>query len=133
MTSSHLLYRCSFLVIGTTRKTNRAMVSRKPQLCQLRSVANFSIGNQVKITFLPEGVSVLAQPGEPLYNVAERAGVELLFSCCVGDCGSCEVQVLSRQQTKKHRKLFIRPCIAKVPANKSELVLHTVGSDVPPW
>ncbi|GJQ08291.1 hypothetical protein GpartN1_g82.t1 [Galdieria partita] len=132
MAFGQLMYRSSFLVIRS-RITKRAVICRQPQLFRLNSAAASSKGNHVKVTFLPEGISVLAQPGEPLYSVAERAGVELLFSCCVGDCGSCEVQVLSQKEAKKHRNLFIRPCIAKVPANKTELVLHTVGSDIPPW
>ncbi|KAK4525003.1 hypothetical protein GAYE_SCF07G2907 [Galdieria yellowstonensis] len=113
-------------VLRSWKKTRIAPAKCKPQLVNHVSTSN----NQVRVTFLPEKVSVWASPGEPLYKVAERAGVELLFDCCVGDCGSCQVQLMSQHPAKK--RMFIRPCIAKVP-DRSELILHTVGSDIPPW
>eukprot|EP00871_Galdieria_phlegrea_P002632 jgi/Galph1/336/GphlegSOOS_G5060.1 len=108
------------------------------ELCRGYGFKASANGNKqsVKVTFLPENVSVWANPGESLYAVAERGGVELLYDCSVGDCGACEVEVLSgknTQQTSSQKRLFIRPCVAKVPSHKTELFLHTVGTDIPPW
>lgn len=71
MAFSHGL--CHFFRFRTSgwNKTDKAQICRRAPFF-LKHTVQISSSNQVKVTFLPEGVSVLAYPGEPLYKVAER-------------------------------------------------------------
>jgi len=46
------------------------------------------------ITFRRSGRSVQQQPGETLLDAGLRAGLALPFSCTVGGCAHCRIQVL---------------------------------------
>jgi len=46
-----------------------------------------------KITFKPENKTVEVPAGTPLMQVAEENGSSITFSCRVGVCGSCIVNV----------------------------------------
>jgi ferredoxin-NADP reductase len=46
-----------------------------------------------EIVFRRAGRSVSQQPGETILDAGLRAGISLPFSCTVGGCGSCKIQV----------------------------------------
>lgn len=84
----------------------------------------------MKILFIPDNTQVMATPGERLSEVARRAGVEIVESCGVGDCGTCEV--LLRDEVSGDG-FYIKSCIAKISSHKEKLVIDTVGDGIPPW
>ncbi len=47
----------------------------------------------VLVRFLPDDVQIEANAGEPLLNVAERAGVFIPTGCMMGSCHACEVEL----------------------------------------
>ena len=77
----------------------------------------------VKIRFLPDDVTVEAEPGEPMLQVAERAGVFIATGCLMGSCHACEVEL--------DDGTAICACISSVPGNKSELTVNLY--DDPMW
>ena len=44
----------------------------------------------IKVCFLPDNITVLAEPGEPILQVAERARVFIATGCLMGSCHACE-------------------------------------------
>ena len=70
----------------------------------------------VSIQFLPDNVTVDAEVGEPMLQVAERAGVFIPTGCLMGTCHACEVE-LSDGET-------ICACITAVPAGRKELTIN---------
>ncbi len=71
----------------------------------------------VKIRFLPDDVTVEAEPGEAMLQVAERAGVFIATGCLMGSCHACEVEL--------DDGTAICACISAVPGNKPELTVNT--------
>ncbi|MDP5337038.1 MAG: (2Fe-2S)-binding protein, partial [Nodularia sp. (in: cyanobacteria)] len=47
----------------------------------------------IRIRFLPDDVTVDAEVGEPLLDVAERAGVFIPTGCLMGSCHACTVEL----------------------------------------
>ena len=47
----------------------------------------------MKIRFLPDDITVEANAGEPLLDVANRAGVCIPTGCLMGSCHACEVEI----------------------------------------
>ena len=47
----------------------------------------------VKVHFLPDDIIIEAQPGEPILDVAERAGLFIPTGCMMGSCHACEVEL----------------------------------------
>jgi ferredoxin len=47
----------------------------------------------VQVHFLPDDITIEAQPGEPLLEVAEKAGVFIPTGCLMGSCHACEVEL----------------------------------------
>lgn len=47
----------------------------------------------VQVQFLPDDVTVEAQAGEPLLDVAKRAGLTIPTGCLMGSCHACEVDL----------------------------------------
>ena len=76
----------------------------------------------VKIRFLPEEVTIEAEPGEPLLQVAERAGIFIPTGCLMGSCHACEVEL--------DDGMAICACITAVPRGKSELTINLYGDDL---
>jgi ferredoxin len=70
----------------------------------------------MKITFLPDNITVEAQPGEPLLDVAERAGIFIPTGCLMGSCHACEVELEDGTP--------ICACITAVPRNKEQLTIN---------
>ncbi|WP_071515830.1 2Fe-2S iron-sulfur cluster-binding protein [Geitlerinema sp. PCC 9228] len=69
----------------------------------------------VQVSFLPDEVTVEAEAGEPLLQVAERAGVKIPTGCLMGSCHACEVEVVGGET--------ICACISSVPENTSHLTI----------
>ena len=69
----------------------------------------------VTVLFLPDKVTVSAQPGEPLLNVAERAGIVIPTGCLRGACYICRVAIEGEDNP-------VRACIATVPSNDLSIV-----------
>jgi ferredoxin len=47
----------------------------------------------VQVHFLPDDVIIEAEPGEPVLQVAERAGLFIPTGCMMGSCHACEVEL----------------------------------------
>jgi ferredoxin len=77
----------------------------------------------VCIRFLPDDVTVEAEPGESLLEVADRAGVCIPTGCLMGSCHACEVDIEGEDT--------VRSCISAVPPGRSHLTI-TLFSD-PTW
>lgn len=70
----------------------------------------------VSILFLPDDVKINAEVGEPLLQVAERAGVFIPTGCLMGSCHACEVEISDGET--------ICACITAVPAGREELTIN---------
>lgn len=70
----------------------------------------------ISIRFLPDDVTINAEVGEPMLQVAERAGVFIPTGCLMGSCHACEVEI-------EHGEA-ICACITAVPAGREELTIN---------
>ncbi len=70
----------------------------------------------MEIIFLPDNISVSAEVGEPLLEVAERAGVVIPTGCLMGSCHACEVEIDDGQT--------ICACITAVPPGKKKMTIN---------
>lgn len=70
----------------------------------------------VSVRFLPDDVTVEAEVGEPLLDVAQRAGVFIPTGCLMGSCHACEVEVEGGNT--------IRACITAVPAGREQVTIN---------
>lgn len=77
----------------------------------------------VKVKFLPDNISINAEIGEPLLDVANRAGVFIPTGCLMGSCHACEVELDDGTP--------ICACISAVPPHTEELVINVY--DDPVW
>ncbi len=77
----------------------------------------------VCIHFLPDNVTVDAEVGEPLLDVAERAGVSIPTGCLMGSCHACTVELEDGE--------VIRACIYAVPPEPKELTINLFSD--PTW
>lgn len=71
----------------------------------------------VSIRFVPDDVVVDAEVGEPLLQVADRAGVVIPTGCLMGSCHACEVEVDGDADP-------ICACISAVPPGRSSLTIN---------
>ncbi|MFF2028663.1 PDR/VanB family oxidoreductase [Arthrobacter sp. NPDC058192] len=51
-------------------------------------------------------VETTVGPGESMLEALEAVGVDMMFDCRKGECGLCEVRLLSLQGTVDHRDVF---------------------------
>ncbi|WP_026732972.1 2Fe-2S iron-sulfur cluster-binding protein [Fischerella sp. PCC 9605] len=77
----------------------------------------------VRIHFLPDDVMVDAQVGEPLLDVADRAGVIIPTGCLMGSCHACTVELEDGD--------VIRACISAVPPGREEVTINLFSD--PTW
>ncbi len=77
----------------------------------------------VCIHFLPDDIKVDAEPGEPLLQVAARAGVFIPTGCLMGSCHACEVEIDGGEA--------ICSGISAVPAERSQLTVNLYSD--PTW
>ncbi len=77
----------------------------------------------VQVRFLPENIIVSAEAGEPLLDVAQRAGIFIPTGCLMGTCHACEVELEDGTN--------ICACITAVPRGKEELIINSYSD--PTW
>jgi ferredoxin len=70
----------------------------------------------VRILFLPDDVTIDAEVGEPLLDVAERAGVSIPTGCLMGSCHACEVEI--------DGGATVCSCITAVPPGREKLTIN---------
>ena len=47
----------------------------------------------VTVRFLPDDITIEAEPGEAMLEVAQRAGITIPTGCLMGSCHACEVEL----------------------------------------
>ncbi|MDJ0897999.1 MAG: 2Fe-2S iron-sulfur cluster-binding protein [Xenococcus sp. MO_188.B8] len=77
----------------------------------------------IKIRFLPDNIVIEAEPGEPMLEVATRAGVFIPTGCLMGSCHACEVELDDGNP--------VCACISSIPEVQSELTITLY--DDPTW
>lgn len=70
----------------------------------------------VCIRFLPDNITINAEVGEPMLQVAERAGVFIPTGCLMGSCHACEVEI--------EEGSTICACISAIPGGCEELTIN---------
>ena len=75
----------------------------------------------VTVLFLPDRITITAQPGEPLLNVAERAGIFIPTGCLRGACYICRVAIEGHENP-------VRACISTVPSDELSIVHRYVAT-----
>jgi ferredoxin len=70
----------------------------------------------VCVQFLPDNVTIQAEVGEPILDVAARAGITIPTGCLMGSCHACEVELADGTT--------ICACISAIPAGEKELKLN---------
>ena len=70
----------------------------------------------MKILFLPDKITIDSEVGEPLLEVAERAGIIIPTGCLMGSCHACEVELDDGQ--------IICACIAAVPPVEKKMTIN---------
>ncbi|MDJ0678167.1 MAG: 2Fe-2S iron-sulfur cluster-binding protein [Calothrix sp. MO_167.B42] len=76
----------------------------------------------VRVRFLPDDVTTEAEVGEPLLDVADRAGVLIPTGCLMGSCHACTVELDDGD--------IIRACISSVPAGRKELTINLFSDPI---
>ena len=69
----------------------------------------------VKVRFLPDDIVTEAEAGEPILEVAARAGVFIATGCLMGSCHACEVEL--------NEDTPVRACISSIPGDREELTI----------
>ncbi|MDJ0736170.1 MAG: 2Fe-2S iron-sulfur cluster binding domain-containing protein [Nostocaceae cyanobacterium] len=75
------------------------------------------------VCFLPDNVTVDAEVGESLLDVADRAGVSIPTGCLMGSCHACTVELEDGE--------VIRACISAVPPESQKLTINLFSD--PTW
>lgn len=70
----------------------------------------------IEVCFQPDNVTVTAEPGEPILQVAQRAGVFIATGCLMGACHACEVELDNGEA--------VCACISSVPRDKAKLTVY---------
>ena len=70
----------------------------------------------IKVVFLPDNVTVEAEAGELLLDVAKRAGVSIPTGCLMGSCHACEVEIDDGEA--------ICACISGIPSGKKQVTIN---------
>ncbi|MCG6137474.1 MULTISPECIES: 2Fe-2S iron-sulfur cluster-binding protein [Nostocaceae] len=77
----------------------------------------------IRVRFLPDDVTVNAEIGEALLDVAQRAGVFIPTGCLMGSCHACTVELEDGD--------VIRACISSVPPGREEMTINLYSD--PTW
>jgi len=72
----------------------------------------------VQICFLPDDITVACDPGEILYDVANRAGIFIPTGCLMGCCHACEVAIVGEEEP-------VCSCITAVPNRDLTVELYS--------
>lgn len=76
----------------------------------------------VHVRFLPDEIAIEAEPGEPILEVAARAGVFIPTGCLMGSCHACEVELDDGSA--------ICACISAIPSGQKSLTIHLYADPV---
>ncbi|MEA5580105.1 2Fe-2S iron-sulfur cluster-binding protein [Nodularia harveyana UHCC-0300] len=77
----------------------------------------------ISVRFLPDDITVNAEVGEPLLDVAERAGVFIPTGCLMGSCHACTVELDNGD--------VIRACLSSVLPGRTEMTINLYSD--PTW
>ena len=77
----------------------------------------------IKVRFLPDNIVIEAEAGEPILQVAEKAGVFIPTGCLMGSCHACEVEL--------DDETSVCACISSIPSDRQKVTI-TVYDD-PEW
>ena len=77
----------------------------------------------VAVRFLPDDITVEAEPGELLLDVASRCGLTIPTGCMMGSCYACEVEFDDGDP--------VRACITAIPDGRSHLTINLYSD--PTW
>ncbi|MEL7223800.1 MAG: 2Fe-2S iron-sulfur cluster binding domain-containing protein [Cyanobacteria bacterium J06576_12] len=83
----------------------------------------------VSIRFLPDNIVVNAKAGEPLLEVAARAGVHISTGCLMGSCHACEVEVEPNIADPSEESVLA--CLTAVPKGVDHLDINLMAD--PTW
>lgn len=70
----------------------------------------------VDVIFLPDRITVKAEAGEPLLEVAKRAGITIPTGCLMGSCHACEVEIDGDRT--------VCSCISGVPGGQKQVTIN---------
>ena len=84
----------------------------------------------VSIRFLPDNVVTSAKAGEPLLEVAARAGVHISTGCLMGSCHACEVDITSPGITAESEDAVLA-CLTAVPKGVEHIEINLMAD--PTW
>ena len=59
------------------------------------------------------------------------AGVDTLFSCCVGKRATCEVQLVPPAGAAARYAFWVRACVTAVPRDAAEVKFDVLGDGLP--
>ena len=76
----------------------------------------------VQVRFLPDDITINAEPGEPMLEVANRAGVFIPTGCLMGSCHACEVELGDGTP--------VCSCISAIPIGTDSLTIHVYSDPV---
>ena len=76
----------------------------------------------VKVRFIPDEVTIEARPGEPILEVARRAGVFIPTGCLMGSCHACEVELGDEEP--------VCSCISAIPTESDSLTIYIYSDPV---
>jgi ferredoxin len=76
----------------------------------------------VQIKFLPDNITIAAEPGESILEVAKRANIFIPTGCMMGSCHACEVELDDGTP--------VCACITAVPAGRQYLRIHLYSDPV---
>jgi len=78
----------------------------------------------VNVRFLPDDVVTSAKVGEPLLEVAARAGVHISTGCLMGTCYACEVEMTGAEES-------VLACLTAVPKGLDHIEINLMVD--PTW
>ena len=82
-------------------------------------------GDVVVISFHGGAHTTTSVAGASLADAAAEAGADIVYGCCTGSCGVCEVELVADGRAP----VVARACVAAVPAGCSLLEVDTLPDD----
>ncbi len=74
----------------------------------------------VTVRFLPDDVTIAAEAGESVLQVADRAGLNIPTGCLMGSCHACEVELEDSQTDCQ----TICACISAIPSGEKTITIN---------
>jgi len=127
-----LFYACGPQKMLEDIETSSRLLGIHKDRLQLESFEDNSASNRPLVLELAYSNKLIhVNPDQPLLNAVRDAGVEVNFDCCVGDCGSCAVKILTGEADHRDHVLsdaqkaegFICLCVSRAKGDKLVLAL----------